>query len=87
MLDEKYISQLVESVIKNMPASASSNATGNQLGVFDKMEDALEAVKKAYEVTTSGKSCLLSPAAASYEAFKNFEEKGRKYKEYIDLYK
>ena len=47
MLDEKYISQLVESVIKNMPASASSNATGNQLGVFDKMEDALEAVKKA----------------------------------------
>ncbi|MBO5371058.1 MAG: aldehyde dehydrogenase EutE [Clostridia bacterium] len=49
MLDEKYISQLVESVIKNMPASASSNATGNQLGVFDKMEDALEAVKKAYK--------------------------------------
>lgn len=49
MLDEKYISQLVESVIKNMPSSAVSAAAGNQLGVFDKMEDALEAVKKAYK--------------------------------------
>lgn len=52
-----------------------------------KVETLDEAVKCAYEVTTSGKSCLLSPAAASYEAFKNFEEKGRKYKEYIDMYK
>ncbi len=49
MLDEKYISQLVESVIKNMPSSAVPAASGNQLGVFDKMEDALEAVKKAYK--------------------------------------
>lgn len=52
-----------------------------------KVETLEEAVKRAYEVTASGKSCLLSPAAASYEAFKNFEEKGRKYKEYIEMYK
>ena len=42
-----------------------------------------EAVDKAYEVTKKGSSCLLSPAAASYEFFKNFEEKGRKYKELV----
>ena len=52
-----------------------------------KVDTLEEAVKTAYSATAKGKSCLLSPAAASYEAFKNFEEKGRKYKEYIDIYK
>jgi UDP-N-acetylmuramoylalanine--D-glutamate ligase len=52
-----------------------------------KVETIVEAVKLAYRVTSDGKSCLLSPAAASYEAFTNFEEKGSKYKEYIEMYK
>lgn len=47
------------------------------------IEDLKETVNKAYEVTKKGKSCLLSPAASSYNSFKNFEEKGRLYKEYI----
>ena len=42
-----------------------------------------EAVKKAKEVTQKGKICLMSPAASSYEYFKNFEEKGKIYKELI----
>ena len=42
-----------------------------------------EAVDKAYEVTKKKCSCLLSPAAASYEYFKNFEEKGRCYKDLV----
>ena len=42
-----------------------------------------EAVNKAYEVTKKDYICLLSPAASSYEYFKNFEEKGRKYKDYV----
>ncbi|MBQ4631554.1 MAG: aldehyde dehydrogenase EutE [Clostridia bacterium] len=51
MLDEKYISQLVESVIKNISGSgACPLCEGNQLGVFDKMEDALAAVAKAYKL-------------------------------------
>ena len=39
-----------------------------------------EAVDKAFEVTEKNTICLLSPAAASYEFFKNFEEKGTRYK-------
>ncbi len=36
-----------------------------------------EANAMVLQYTTPGKSCLLSPAAASYEYFKNFEEKGK----------
>ena len=39
-----------------------------------------EAVDRAFEVTEKNSICLLSPAAASYEFFKNFEEKGTRYK-------
>lgn len=42
-----------------------------------------EACKLAKEITKENTSCLLSPAAASYEHFKNYAEKGDKFKEYI----
>ena len=46
-----------------------------------KVETLEEAVKIAKEVSKS--ICLLSPAAPSYNAFKNFEEKGNKFKELV----
>lgn len=42
-----------------------------------------EAVDKAKEITLPGKACILSPAAASYGYFKNFEERGDAFKEYV----
>ena len=42
-----------------------------------------EAVQKAKEVTPKGSVCLLSPAAASYGFFKNFEERGDRFQEYV----
>lgn len=45
------------------------------------IEDLKDAVSKAKEVTK--KICVMSPAASSYNAFKNFEEKGRAYKTYV----
>jgi len=47
----------------------------------ENMED---AVKKCSEITEKGKSCLFSPAAASYNYYKNFEEKGKHYKSEIN---
>ena len=42
-----------------------------------------EAVKKAKTVTKKNTVCLMSPAAASYEYFKNFEEKGTEFKRLV----
>ncbi len=46
-----------------------------------KVETLEEAVKIAKKV--SKKICLLSPAAPSYNAFKNFEEKGQRFKDLV----
>ncbi len=45
-----------------------------------------EAVRFAYRYTEAGKACLLSPAASSYNVYKNFEEKGRHYKDLVRKY-
>ena len=45
----------------------------DRLVLTDHLED---AVAKAKELTRPGHSCLMSPAAASYGIFKNFEERG-----------
>ena len=48
--------------------------------IVDTMEEAVDTAKK---VTKKGKICLLSPAAASYGFFKNFEEKGDIFKKLV----
>ena len=45
----------------------------------------VEATNKAKEITKSGQACVLSPAAASYDHFKNFEERGDLYKHTLGL--
>lgn len=44
-----------------------------RLYVVDHLEDAVELAKR---ITKKGSSCILSPAAASYGIFRNFEERG-----------
>ena len=48
-----------------------------------KCETLEQAVAKSFELTQSGKACLLSPAAASYNRYKNFEEKGNAFKRLV----
>ena len=47
------------------------------------VETLAEAVALAKKVTAPGKACVMSPAAPSYGVFKNFEERGEKFKEYV----
>ena len=45
-----------------------------------------EAVKYAKKLTKKNTICLMSPAASSYGYFKNFKERGNKFKEYVKKY-
>ncbi|MBE6700995.1 MAG: UDP-N-acetylmuramoyl-L-alanine--D-glutamate ligase [Ruminococcaceae bacterium] len=47
------------------------------------VSDLEEAVKLASDLTGEGNTCVLSPAAASYGYFKNFEERGEKFSELV----
>lgn len=47
------------------------------------VKDLREAVEAAKRLTRRGRSCVLSPAAASYGIFKNFEERGDVFRELV----
>lgn len=46
-----------------------------------------EAVDAAFRFTRKGRSVIMSPAASSYNVYKDFEHKGNHYKECIKAYK
>ena len=54
-----------------------SDYQGN-MNVFKDLKEAFDIIKNKSEI---GDVCLLSPAAASYDQYKNFEERGRIFKE------
>jgi UDP-N-acetylmuramoylalanine--D-glutamate ligase len=51
--------------------------------VFILCENLEEAVEAAQTVTPAGSACILSPAAASYGHFRDFEERGEAYKRLV----
>lgn len=81
-----FIKFLNESDISNiicMPKTGhdiAKNLKDGRAYVVNTLDEAVEIAKKH---TTKGRVCLLSPAAASYGFFKNFEEKGNIYKELV----
>lgn len=52
----------------------------NRLHLVDTLQEAVALAKK---ITPQGKSCVMSPAAASYGIFKNFEERGEVFKDLV----
>lgn len=42
-----------------------------------------KAIKKAHEIAKSGEVVLLSPACASFDQFKSFEERGKQFKQMV----
>ena len=89
----EFIDWLAESDIGNIigtPETGHSIVNAIRAKGSDKTlicaADLDEAVRAAYEKTAKGKICLLSPAASSYNVYKNFEFKGRHYKELVNKY-
>ena len=63
--------------------SSFANTSGQQLYLA---EDFTRVIDLAFKNTAAGKACLLSPAAASYDWFYNFEERGNVFKRMVSLY-
>lgn len=78
---EEYIAKKQEVVFICMYESGGRiyNKVSDCANVIYK-EDLEQAVKEAKRITPSGYACVLSPAAASYGYFENFEDRGNKFK-------
>ena len=85
---QEFISFLRDSSIHNLICMPTTGVMiGKELENSDKNVLFVNTLEEAYEkaliYTNKEMSCLLSPAAASYEFFKNFEEKGKKFEEIV----
>jgi len=63
-----------------MELLALSNPAEKKIFHITRFDDFREI---AVRETRKGFACLLSPAAASYDEFKNFEERGRRFRELV----
>ncbi|MCK8522233.1 UDP-N-acetylmuramoyl-L-alanine--D-glutamate ligase [Aquimarina sp. D1M17] len=59
------------------------NAFGNCIDNIMETESMKEAVNMAYKIAERNDNVLLSPACASFDLFKNYEERGRLFKEAV----
>ena len=85
---QQLVDYLNSGIVRNlicMPTTGYKIAdmiTNNNVNIY-KIQMLDEAVKIAKQITAKEHICLLSPAAASYEYFKNFQEKGRRFKQLV----
>ena len=64
-------------------ALAAPGYEEGRLEIFD-CADLKQAVERARELAMPGDVVLLSPASASFDRFKNFEERGKAFKDYVN---
>lgn len=90
-IGKAIVAQNVETLILCGPTApkieeATKNAMQNDLNKVTilHVENLEEAVKLAKNRAKPGDVVLLSPASASFDAFKNFQERGNKFKEFVN---
>ena len=69
--------QLMDGILTGSMIKVPESVEGPSLFNYSNMEEAFAYLK---DHAKQGDVCLLSPAASSYDQYKNFEERGRKFK-------
>ena len=69
--------QLMDGILTGSMIKVHESVEGPSLFNYSNMEEAFAYLK---DHAKQGDVCLLSPAASSYDQYKNFEERGRKFK-------
>jgi len=54
-----------------------------KVGIIEDASSMREAVDKAYEIAEKGETVLLSPCCASFDLFKNYEDRGKQFKDCV----
>jgi len=86
--DYSLIRDLVKEKVKAIVCMGVDNrkiheAFQNDVALMVNTASAEEAVKAAFHFATKGDVVLLSPACASFDLFKNYEDRGRQFKEAV----
>ena len=75
-----FTADKIEAAVKN-----ANNYNEEALPIY-KLTDFKEAVEKARAVAERGDVVILSPACASFDLFKNFEERGNTFKDIVNMF-
>lgn len=86
--DYSAIRELVKEKVKAIICLGVDNrpihdALSKEVDVLVNTDNMADAVKSAFQFANKGDVVLLSPACASFDLFKNYEERGKKFKEEV----
>lgn len=86
--DYSFIKDLVKEKVKAIVCMGIDNrkiheAFGNEVELMVNTENAADAVQAAFHFADKGDVVLLSPACASFDLFKNYEDRGKQFKEAV----
>ena len=84
----EQLKDLVKEKVKAIVCMGTDNrkiheAFGNIVSLMVNTSNAEEAVNAAFHFANNGDVVLLSPACASFDLFKNYEDRGKQFKQAV----